>query len=43
MQAVYRFFSVNLKDWLHHIEDQEKNSFEGIMYEESLSDEDEGT
>ena len=34
---------VNLKDWLHHIEDQEKNSEEGVTYEETLSsDEDDG-
>ncbi|CAB4005480.1 guanine nucleotide-binding -like 1 isoform X1 [Paramuricea clavata] len=28
---------VNLKDWLHHIEDQEKNTDEGVTYEETLS------
>ncbi len=35
--------TVHLKDWLHHIEDQEKNSEEGVTYEETLSsDEEEG-
>ena len=39
----YYFKLVNLRDWLHHIEHQEKNWKEGVTYEETLtSDEDEG-